>query len=90
MSHYVYVVRCADATLYTGYTTNLTKRLAEHNGEGNNTKSTSSKYTRARRPVTMVYSEHFSSRSAAMKREWAIKKMSRLDKIALINSKSMV
>lgn len=92
MSHYVYVVKCADATLYTGYTTNLEKRLAEHNGKGDTASArlAGSKYTRARRPVKIVYSESFLTRSEAMQREYAIKKLPRLEKLALINSKTKV
>jgi putative endonuclease len=64
---YVYIVRCADRSLYTGIATDVTARIAKHNqGKG-------AKYTRGRRPVKLVYQEHAGSRSAALKREIAIK-----------------
>jgi putative endonuclease len=65
--------------LYTGYTTNVNRRVIEHN-----TSSKGAKYTRSRRPVTLVYYEEFNTRSDAMKRECSIKKLSRNDKLALI------
>ena len=69
--HYVYILRCADGTLYTGYTTDPERRVAEHNaGEG-------AKYTRGRTPVEQVHLEMFDSQSAAMQREHAIKQLSR-------------
>ena len=75
---FVYIVKCADDTLYTGYTTDLKKRLEKHNsGEG-------AKYTRSRRPVRLVYYEVYETREEAMKRECAIKRMTRADKMALI------
>ena len=88
MNHFVYILRCSDGTLYTGYATDLQKRLAEHNGEGSTkaTKSVGAKYTRGRRPVELVYQEKFSTRSEATKREWAIKQLSRLEKLKLISS----
>ncbi|PSQ45103.1 endonuclease [Halobacteriales archaeon SW_7_68_16] len=68
--HYVYVLRCADDTLYTGYTTDPERRTREHDaGEG-------AKYTRGRTPVRLVHVESFDSRSAAMRREAAIKRLS--------------
>lgn len=70
----VYIVRCADGTLYTGSTTDLESRTAAHNrGRG-------AKYTAARRPVEVVYTESSPSRSAALKREHAIKRLRRRDK----------
>lgn len=76
--HYIYVLRCADGTLYTGYTTDLEAREAAHNtGRG-------AKYTRGRRPVTLVYSERFRSLAKALRREYAVKQLSRPDKEALI------
>ena len=75
----VYVVRCADNTLYTGWTTNLKRRLQAHNsGQG-------AKYTRSRRPVELVYTEPQPNRSAAQQREAAIKRLSRRQKLALID-----
>ena len=66
---YTYILKCADNTLYTGYTTDLNARLKTHNqGRG-------AKYTRSRRPVTLVYYESFATKKEAMRREAAIKKM---------------
>ena len=77
-SHYVYILRCADDTLYTGYTTDVDRRVAEHDaGEG-------AKYTRGRAPVDLVYTESFGSRSAALSREHEIKALSRVEKERLI------
>lgn len=79
---FVYVLRCADGTLYTGWTNDLEKRLKAHNdGRG-------AKYTHARRPVTLVYSEPLSSKEAALRREAAVKKLTRAQKLALIAAKN--
>ena len=76
MKGYTYVLRCADDTLYCGWTNDLTARLAAHNsGKG-------AKYTRGRGPVTLVYSEMFDTQSEAMQREAAIKKLTRPQKQA--------
>jgi len=83
MSHFVYMVRCVDDTLYTGYATDVKKRLTEHNGEGP-ASSPGARYTRPRRPVRLVYTEDCETRSAAMSREYAIKQLSRPDKLKLI------
>jgi putative endonuclease len=85
MNHFVYIIRCADNTLYTGYATDLEKRMIEHNGE-DAPKSRGAKYTRGRRPVKLVHQEKFSSRSEAMKRECEIKSLSRPEKLALIKT----
>lgn len=77
---YIYILRCSDRTLYTGFTNDLNKRVQAHN-----TSKTAAKYTKSRRPVRLVYSEKFRIKSKAMKREWEIKKMKRNEKIALIN-----
>lgn len=77
--HYVYMLRCADGTLYTGWTTDLTARLRAHNGEGKG----GAKYTRSRRPVTLVYHEVFEDGSTAKRREYAIKQLTRAEKEAL-------
>jgi len=75
---YVYVLECADKTLYTGYTNDLDKRLKAHNsGKG-------AKYTRSRRPVRLIYSECFESKSEALKREYQIKQLTRTQKLKLI------
>lgn len=78
--YYTYMVRCNDGTLYTGYTTNMERRLFEHN---ESTKG--AKYTRARRPVKLIYFEEFPTHSEACKREAQIKKMKRHEKEQLIN-----
>jgi len=76
--HYVYILRCADDSYYTGYTTDPDRRLAEHNaGEG-------AKYTRGRTPVEPVFLAAFDSRSAAMAREYEIKQLRRSEKEQLI------
>ncbi len=78
--YYTYLLRCADDSLYCGYTVDLAERVLAHNeGEG-------AKYTQSRRPVTLVYSESFDTRSEAMKREAALKKMTRRQKLALIRA----
>ena len=79
-SYYLYIVRCADNTLYTGITTNLERRIDEHNFS-----TKGAKYTKARRPVSLVYSEEHLDRSSASKREYTIKKMRREEKNLLIN-----
>ncbi len=76
--YFVYMLRCNDDSLYTGSTTDIEERIAQHNcGKG-------SKYTRSRLPVALAYSEECISKSAALKREAAIKKLSRGEKIKLI------
>ncbi|WP_096390546.1 GIY-YIG nuclease family protein [Halopenitus persicus] len=79
--HHVYVLECADGTLYTGYTTDVDRRVAEHEaGEG-------AKYTRGRTPVDLRHVESFDTRSAAMSREYAIKQLSRAEKDRLLEGK---
>ena len=76
--HYTYLLRCADGTLYGGYTTDLQKRLAAHNsGKG-------AKYTRARLPVALVWWEEHPTKEEAMAREYAVKHLSRAEKLALV------
>jgi putative endonuclease len=76
--HHVYVIECADGSLYTGYTTDVERRVAEHDaGEG-------AKYTRGRTPVTLRHVESFDSRSVALSREHAIKSLSRAEKERLV------
>lgn len=80
MTYWVYILRCADGTLYTGCTNDLSRRLAAHNaGKG-------AKYTRSRRPVELVYREAVPDKSTALRREAAIKGLSRAEKLALIQS----
>ena len=75
---YAYLLRCADGTLYAGWTNDPAARLAAHNdGRG-------AKYTRGRLPVEMVYREAFDTRAEAMRREWELKQMTRAQKLALI------
>lgn len=73
-----YILRCADGTLYTGWTNNLERRLLAHNA------GTGAKYTRHRRPVILVYQEQFPSKQEAMRREWEIKHLTRRQKLLLI------
>lgn len=80
MSNYTYILKCADDTLYCGWTNDLEKRLAAHNA------GTAAKYTRTRRPVNLVYYEEFETKQEAMSREFHIKRMSRHEKLELINS----
>ena len=76
--HWVYVIECADGSFYTGYTTDVERRVREHDcGEG-------AKYTRGRTPVELVHAEEFGSKSAAMSREYEIKQLSRAEKEALV------
>ena len=82
--YYVYLLRCADGTLYTGFTNDLARRLAAHNaGRG-------AKYTRGRRPVELVYWESFSNKSSALRREYAIKQLPRRQKLTLIQSSRQI
>ncbi len=76
--HFIYIIECSDGSWYTGYTTDIARRVAEHNrGEG-------AKYTRGRTPVKLIYQESFSSRSSAQKREYEIKKLPRAKKEELL------
>lgn len=77
---FVYILECADGTLYTGWTTDIEERVKTHNS------GTGAKYTRSRLPVKLVYSEEVEDRSAALKREAAIKKLTRAKKELLIKS----
>ncbi|MFB6160411.1 MAG: GIY-YIG nuclease family protein [Haloferacaceae archaeon] len=80
--HHVYVLECADGSYYTGYTTDVERRVAEHEaGEG-------AKYTRGRTPVALVHVETYETRSAAMSREAEIKSFSRPRKEALVGTGS--
>ena len=80
MKAYTYLLRCADGTLYCGWTDNLEKRLAAHNS------GKASKYTRSRLPVSLVYREDCATREEAMSREWHIKRLSRRQKLELVRS----
>ena len=76
--NYCYIVECKDGSLYTGWTNNIEKRLQAHN------KGTGAKYTKSRRPVTLVYLESFVTKEEAMKREYAIKQLKRVDKLKIV------
>lgn len=79
--NYTYILKCADGSLYTGWTNDLGKRINDHNtGRG-------AKYTKARRPVELVHYETFGTKEEAMKREYAIKQMSRAKKVSLFTLK---
>ena len=75
---FVYIVRCSDGSLYTGITKDISRRCKQHNA------GTASRYTHSRLPVRLLYQEVCSSQSSALKREAAIKAMTRRDKLALI------
>ena len=78
--YHVYIIECSDGTYYTGYTTRLIYRLLMHmRGKG-------AKYTRGRRPLKLVYTKEYLTKSEAMKREYQIKKMTRKQKVELINA----
>lgn len=77
--YYLYILQCADGTLYTGITTNLVRRVEEHNFG-----TLGAKYTRWRRPVVLVFSKKFRTRSIASKAESRIKKLSRREKLDLV------
>ena len=78
--HFVYIVECSDGSYYTGYTTNIQRRLNEHNYSF----KLGAKYTRSRRPVKLVHQEEYPTRSQALKREHKIKKLSRKKKQQII------
>ena len=79
--NYTYILKCKEGSLYTGWTNDLEQRVAAHNtGKG-------AKYTKARRPVELVYFEEFETKEQAMKREYAIKQMARKDKLELVRRK---
>ena len=81
--NYTYILKCKDDSLYTGWTNDLKKRITSHNaGKG-------AKYTKARRPVELVDYEEFQTREEAMKREYAIKQLSRKEKEALIKTRPL-
>jgi len=81
--NYTYILKCKDDSLYTGWTNDLKKRITSHNaGKG-------AKYTKARRPVELVYYEEFQTREEAMKREYAINQLSRKEKEALIKTRPL-
>lgn len=79
--NFIYIVKCKDESLYTGWTNDLEARIKAHNdGHG-------AKYTRGRGPVKLIYSEEFDTKEEAMSREFAIKKLSKSEKLKLIDKK---
>ena len=78
--HYIYLVRCSDDSLYCGWTTDLKRRIDAHNGHIPG----GAKYTRGRRPVTLVYAESFHQKQEAQRREYAIKRMTKTKKLRRI------
>ena len=78
--YHLYILRCADNTLYTGIAVDLSRRVAEH-GSGKR----GAKYTQARRPVRLVYSKKYRTRSAALRAEYKIKKLPRRQKLRLVS-----
>lgn len=82
MPYVLYIVECADGTYYTGIATDLQRRIQQHNGE----KARGARYTAARRPVTLVYEASFETRSAALKEEIRIKRLTRIEKEVLIRN----
>jgi len=83
MGYFVYIVACSDSTLYTGIAKDVQERVKEHNSS-----KKGAKYTKARRPVTLCYVEEYVDRSSASKREYAIKQLSRKEKLKLISKKA--
>ena len=81
--NYTYILRCADGSLYTGWTNDLAARLVSHNA------GTGGKYTRSRRPVELVYFEEHSTKEQAMSREWHIKRLTREQKLRLIENRAV-
>lgn len=80
MAYWLYILRCGDGTLYTGTTDDIERRLKAHReGKG-------AKYTRGRGPLELVYREELADKSAALKREWAVKQLSRAEKLKLIEN----
>jgi len=80
--YYIYILRCRDGSLYTGWTNDMAKRIEAHNkGQG-------AKYTKGRGPVELIYHEEYSNKSEALKREYAIKRLSKAQKLELIQKSS--
>jgi len=77
---HIYILKCSDGSLYTGITTDISRRIIEHNSSPKG-----AKYTRGRRPVKLVYKENLENKSEASKREIVIKNMSKFEKLKLIN-----
>lgn len=77
--YYLYIVKCKDGTLYTGWTKDIPKRIRQHNA------GTGAKYTRGRGPIRLMYSEKFTTKGEAMRREYEVKRMSRTVKLQLVH-----
>lgn len=84
MKNYTYILKCADETLYTGWTNDINRRLFEHN------QGLGAKYTKGRLPVELVYFEIYETKQEAMKREWQIKQKSRKEKLKLISDSAII
>lgn len=84
MHHHVYILKCGDGTLYTGYTTDVEKRVHNHNNA-----PAGAKYTKARRPVRLLYTETCKSKGDALRREIEIKKLTRAKKLQLIKGEQV-
>lgn len=80
MAYFFYIVRCADNSLYCGSTTDVIRRVNEHNSDS----SKAAKYTRAKRPVILVHTEKYNNKHEAMKREWEVKQWKKSKKEALV------
>lgn len=81
MTYFVYMLMCSDGTLYTGITDDVAQRLVAHNSM-----STGAKYTRGRRPVTLVYTEKCEDKSSALKRECVLKQLTRAQKLKVVST----
>lgn len=81
MSYFIYILQCADTTLYVGSTNNIEKRIKAHNEL-----PTGARYTKSRRPVKLVYTEQFATKGEALSREIVVKKMKRSEKLLLIKN----
>ena len=92
MGYWLYIVECADGSLYTGLATDVERRLLEHNGgvlgkNGQPLKAKGARYTSVRRPVVLVYQAPFATRSEAAKEEARVKRLTRLQKLAMIDAR---
>ncbi|XME02028.1 GIY-YIG nuclease family protein [Lachnospiraceae bacterium C1.1] len=87
MKYFTYMLLCADGSYYTGYTTDLERRLSEHNGES---EGKGAKYTRCRRPCKLVWYEEFGSKNEAMSKEWHLKRLNHSQKSKLISEKGLI
>lgn len=86
MSWFVYMVRCSDNSLYSGITINIKRRLEEHNGNSAGKADKGAKYTKARRPVTLVYKKRCKDRSSAASAEAALRRLTKAEKEKLIKT----